>query len=647
MSTVELLAKASFVIETGRYNSTCELCRGRSGMENFKIYALFNILRANTRESATTGAETRGSHLFLSRKRACWAAYPVHASLRAHTIPWNGLAILAPLQSALLSQWSPISWRIHQGHTLALCRSTKTSSDCCNLDVVLWPADGLARSLQPVCNVSFWTDESRHQHYFTSSSHPKCDPCMKGFQDQLDLDAHNSLAHAPAKVKCNPCGKLFTPAELQQHYNSSPAHPNCIVCETGFETNALHKQHITTAHPDSRCSVCARLFRDKAALQDHFNGSSMHPSCAICEIGFLDDAACDEHMVTAHPPRKPETPPAPPMILQEDEKPSPLEHTFAPSLITQSEVRSLPASPLFRPSSAASAHSEDVTLATPSSIASELVSDNYSMPHVPRTASEPSMFSTSSLDPASDSPTSSHSPSPAVSQRTLDFVSVHATVATRPESVRSLSSMSVRSISGSDAMREQSHTSNVPTPSATPKVASSTLPSAYSGVSSGRRTPQMPSPPRSGRQSSSSSVRPSSALSVRPSTPRTQGVKEDPEAAAQTPISRPASVASQIPSRNSELALSVPSSTVSTESDETAQEDATRNAARQVQQSTPTTLPPSKAISWHCRICLKDPCDQPTATMCGHVFCNSCIIKELTENMQCPVCKKVMLLRLY
>ncbi|KZT07995.1 zf-PARP-domain-containing protein [Laetiporus sulphureus 93-53] len=29
-----------------------------------------------------------------------------------------------------------------------------------------------------------------------------------------------------------------------------------------------------------------------------------------------------------------------------------------------------------------------------------------------------------------------------------------------------------------------------------------------------------------------------------------------------------------------------------------------------------------KASSWHCRSCLRDPCHQPTATTCGHVFCH-------------------------
>lgn len=31
----------------------------------------------------------------------------------------------------------------------------------------------------------------------------------------------------------------------------------------------------------------------------------------------------------------------------------------------------------------------------------------------------------------------------------------------------------------------------------------------------------------------------------------------------------------------------------------------------------------------YCRICLRDPCDDPTATMCGHIFCNRFVIRLL------------------
>ena len=41
-----------------------------------------------------------------------------------------------------------------------------------------------------------------------------------------------------------------------------------------------------------------------------------------------------------------------------------------------------------------------------------------------------------------------------------------------------------------------------------------------------------------------------------------------------------------------------------------------------------TIPPPSNPVlpqtgpSWHCRSCGKDPCDDPTATVCGHIFCH-------------------------
>ncbi|KAL1944412.1 hypothetical protein VTO73DRAFT_2842 [Trametes versicolor] len=50
--------------------------------------------------------------------------------------------------------------------------------------------------------------------------------------------------------------------------------------------------------------------------------------------------------------------------------------------------------------------------------------------------------------------------------------------------------------------------------------------------------------------------------------------------------------------------------------------------------------------SWHCRSCAGDPCVRPVATICGHIFCQDCLMRELREHGACPVCQKVFLIRL-
>jgi hypothetical protein len=47
---------------------------------------------------------------------------------------------------------------------------------------------------------------------------------------------------------------------------------------------------------------------------------------------------------------------------------------------------------------------------------------------------------------------------------------------------------------------------------------------------------------------------------------------------------------------------------------------------------------------FYCRVCRADPCLEITATACGHVFCNVCIVEEVRENARCPVCNAAVLL---
>jgi hypothetical protein len=48
--------------------------------------------------------------------------------------------------------------------------------------------------------------------------------------------------------------------------------------------------------------------------------------------------------------------------------------------------------------------------------------------------------------------------------------------------------------------------------------------------------------------------------------------------------------------------------------------------------------------SFYCRICRADPCYEITATACGHMFCNACIVEEVRETARCPVCNAAVLL---
>ncbi|KAI0672708.1 hypothetical protein C8Q78DRAFT_1020973 [Trametes maxima] len=51
-------------------------------------------------------------------------------------------------------------------------------------------------------------------------------------------------------------------------------------------------------------------------------------------------------------------------------------------------------------------------------------------------------------------------------------------------------------------------------------------------------------------------------------------------------------------------------------------------------------------LSWHCRSCLQDPCRDPVATICGHIFCTACIIGRVQDSGACPVCGKTFFVKL-
>lgn len=48
---------------------------------------------------------------------------------------------------------------------------------------------------------------------------------------------------------------------------------------------------------------------------------------------------------------------------------------------------------------------------------------------------------------------------------------------------------------------------------------------------------------------------------------------------------------------------------------------------------------PGKQI--RCAVCLEHPfSNRPTSTVCGHVFCHSCITMAIKQNKKCPMCNR-------
>lgn len=502
------------------------------------------------------------------------------------------------------------------------------------------------------CNQNFTSVDALKVHYRDSDAHPTCSKCQDAFKDTAALSEHMSTTHL---VRCVPCNLTFYREDLQKHYQESPNHSKCTVCNLGFPNATTHKEHMLSKHSQTYCASCMRYFKTVGALGDHYRDSPVHPRCSPCDLGFKDKAAYDEHMAAEHPP-KPTVVASPVQSIRSmiDTRDQPTIQ----SLPSTSETQSLPASPVLRASTGS-----DVRLslsATPDTVASELRNNLVpgSPPSLFRAVSEPTPRPTSVLGVSSTIPQMSDGlPSPAISNQTLDYMSVNVTGSHRPASVISMLSTSLKSISSATSTRP-----SIPTEA--PVVVQCPLPlqrsessASSASASSGLRTPESEPRIRGAQSVLATPKAPSSSVLATTSettTRRATQTIDTPSSRAPSRAASRVSRASRAPSvvsrvsgasTASETPLTTPSSySQATDSDATARE--TTNVSARALHAT-ASRPVSKGLSWHCRACLKDPCDQPTATMCGHIFCHSCILKELAVNMQCPVCRKVMLLRLH
>ena len=56
----------------------------------------------------------------------------------------------------------------------------------------------------------------------------------------------------------------------------------------------------------------------------------------------------------------------------------------------------------------------------------------------------------------------------------------------------------------------------------------------------------------------------------------------------------------------------------------------------------------SNMSKYQCPICFEHTCpEQVVITSCGHIFCKSCIEQSMTMNLNCPVCRSVIMDKIY
>ncbi|KAH9835437.1 uncharacterized protein C8Q71DRAFT_119868 [Rhodofomes roseus] len=559
-----------------------------------------------------------------------------------------------------------------------------------------------------VCNLIFASEARLDAHYQASPKHPSCSRCGESFKDLTQLSKHIAAAHilkkaaapasavpsspaAPQPIQTTPaqpaastsasgtstskgkavswgvCGSCHgSILDLQTHYDYSTQHPKCEECNMGFldasalqiHTTSAHppiqctscgegfadalslQNHMASAHPSPQCKTCGRLFTGTEDLKQHYRDSPNHPSCASCSIGFPDAATFQRHMVDVHP-----TPVQIPSPVSSEESFVEVRRETPPTPEDYLETRSLPTTPLVcpTPSSATSARS---------ALSLKTQSDASSVSYSSRRASEPSLPSAFLSGDGASAPWADYPldtpQSPA--HEHFDYASEAGVTHEPPPSATTMQS-AVLELTDASSVAEpytpRSSSLGTITPMETPQIRTIHVPlgrphverpeSALSYVSEHASVKQTPF-----QQASSAAVARDEIDEVASAGSRAM------HRVVNAVQSRPPSVASSVARRHEHSRSRSASSKA--RSDEPSELSAnslgtTVTPTKVVSPARPSV--PSSAVSWHCRSCMKDPCEEPTATVCGHIFCHQCIIKELATSMACPVCKKMFLLRLH
>ncbi|KAL4251951.1 hypothetical protein ABKN59_005840, partial [Abortiporus biennis] len=539
-----------------------------------------------------------------------------------------------------------------------------------------------------LCNVGFPDSVGLRQHL--DSKHPlsqKCSICDERFADLSGLDIHVKEKHGhsermtsegnekdgpieetqktvfletqdesvAASVCCSLCSKIFENKEKLDHHETT-LHRRCVICSTVVADQIALAEHLSVIHALVQC-WCGEWYDSAEHAQCHWQTSLFHPHCEICEIGFASNDDLRQHMLSQHPPdtecpicgeacesisdlsghcgaehNYPEFQPT----ERDDEKANEMDKKSVPS--------SLPSSPMTKPesinenlSSLSSTIDNDLQIQGAPKI--ETV-DDCQCRFCERTAAaqgrEVSSGHTSNEGPKNLTAIPKF-PAIVDDTFTVDLVSSssqgllqesHLTQITRPSSP-SLSSVS-SSTSRFTGLEIKSHLVSSPDVQArcihdTKSIEHEDLSNYAASIISSFDSDLEDFASMKDASSVKSGKLPSVVVEGQMSVDTINQVE-----------------AGVVPSVEQERVIPVASSSDITIQPELKKEEPTLIITEDKQPRLENTV----LSKWCCRICLLDDPVNPVVAMCGHIFCQRCIIEHLPKSLECPACRKVFFVKL-
>ncbi|KAN0085922.1 hypothetical protein V8E55_007056 [Tylopilus felleus] len=436
------------------------------------------------------------------------------------------------------------------------------------------------------CLKVFETEEVFRDHvcaFRTTMPRPHCQVCYTQFDDELSLQEHLGLE----AFSCQFClTRCCSDEMLQDHLLLS--HPACGKCGKSFADNLALCAHVESDHPVVVCWDCGGIVVEMNSLELHYAESSSHPSCGFCGVGKRNATDMAEHVKHVH---------ATSAALQDPSgcnemiNASPDEESFVAETERLGADREGTAGPPL----------EELDHAP--------LSSNVDIGPLGGPGDEPH---SSALQRESSRSSSPQPPMPPQVEH-VDEVAGNTNGEESPDvSLRHASPSPTPSEHGSNASRLLASKTTI---SATNN--DTRPPSPVSSVSAGSVSDLS-------TQSSPSSSSSNSVVFV-----SVEGIPE------YIRDNRAVLVATSAGSPSS-------SSSLDMESLMAAGARASRvSSAEDARSGTGTR---DVAYRLHCRICLRDPCEDMTATICGHLFCKRCITQAVVAKSECPVCKSATLL---